>query len=139
MSIACSRWMNVVSEMVDFATTYIVFVVGSMTGVPVMPICGTMSAVEDVAVRASAFSPAPAPWAASISDTCHKGEAFAPPLESASKAIDRIVFGRDEEDVVGRAGLSGACAHREVGVVEGLRVGIAVDGVGEKLAEGRWS
>ena len=78
--------MNVVPEMVDFATTYIVFVVGSMTGVPVMPICGTMSVGSRRRPLGIGVSPDPAPWAASISDACQRGFALAPPLESASKA-----------------------------------------------------
>ena len=58
-------------------TTYMVLVVPSMTGVPVMPISGTMS-VE----LTSAWGTVVTPWAGSRKLRCQSGE----PPPSASKA-----------------------------------------------------
>src|ERR1035441_4122473 len=79
ISRACKRWMKVVSPTVDLATTYIVLVLGSMTGVLVIPISGTMSFVRTYPEE-TVVSPAPS------SETFHNGFALAPVLLSASKA-----------------------------------------------------
>src|ERR1700730_16713932 len=68
----------------DSASTYIVPVLASITGVLVMPICGTRSVQKLSSGVETVLSPGVAPCAVSIRLTCHKGAEF-PPL-SASKA-----------------------------------------------------
>ena len=64
-----------------FATTYSVPVEVSITGVPVIPISGTMSLHWMLE-----FGTVVTPAAGLIKLTCHRGDAFAPALLSASKA-----------------------------------------------------
>ena len=80
MSRACSRWKKTPFSFV-FATTYSVPALGSITGVPVMPICGTRS-VHSMSLTLSTV----------VTDgglmklTCHSGLALAPAALSASNA-----------------------------------------------------
>ncbi len=86
-SSACKRWMKAPPSF-DFDSTYMVpvAVVGSMTGVLVIPTCGTRSGQPMSELLLTVVAPAAAPCAVSIKFACHSGLAFAPVLLSASNA-----------------------------------------------------
>ena len=84
-SSACKRWMKTPPSF-EFASTYMVPVAGSMTGVLVIPTCGTRSEQPMSELLLTVVAPAAAPCAVSIRLACHSGLAFAPVLLSASNA-----------------------------------------------------
>src|SRR6266508_1047341 len=92
----CTRWACESTISFVFATTYSVLLTGSITGVPVMPISGTMSWPGSVVLLTSLLGTVVTPAAGLRKFTCQSCPAA--PL-SASKAYTLSCLCGDEDDV----------------------------------------